>query len=104
MANTFRSTIILVVMFLLVIDLSESFLSGGHGKRGAHQIFKKVSWTVYDHTQPTHDVKTTLYERCYNVKTIKRRPHNVVLTSCADWVGILREMRNEELREENCEK
>ena len=37
-------------------------------------------------TQPAHDVRTTLYGRCYDVKTLKRRPYNVVLTSCAGWV------------------
>ena len=29
------------------------------------------------------DVVTTLYGRCYDVKTLKQRPYNVVLTSCA---------------------
>ena len=29
-------------------------------------------------SQPAHDVNTMLYERCYNVKTLKQRPYNVV--------------------------
>ena len=35
--------------------------------------------------QPAHNVKTTLYGRWNDVKTLKRRPYNVVLTSCAGW-------------------
>ena len=36
--------------------------------------------------QPVHDVRTTLYGRWYDVKTLKRSPYNVVRTSCAVWV------------------
>ena len=33
-----------------------------------------------------HDVRTTLYGRCYDIKTFKRRLYNVVLTSCVGWM------------------
>ena len=33
-----------------------------------------------------HDVETTLYERCNDVKTLKRRRINVVLTLRVGWV------------------
>ena len=33
---------------------------------------------------------TTLYGRCYDVKTLKRRPYNVVLASCAGCVCLYR--------------
>ena len=36
-------------------------------------------------TQLEHDVITTLYGRWYDIKTLKRRPYNVVMTSCVDW-------------------
>jgi len=42
MVKAFRSIMILMAIFLLVIDLSECFFGGGHGKRGVHKIFKKV--------------------------------------------------------------
>ena len=35
-------------------------------------------------TQLAHRL-TTLYGGCYDVKMLKRRPHNVVLMSCAGW-------------------
>ena len=35
--------------------------------------------------QQVHDVKTTLYGRCNDVKTLKRRHNNVVLTPYAGW-------------------
>ena len=39
----------------------------------------------------TMDVRTTLCGRCYDIKTLKQRPYNVVLTSCAGWlVGFFR--------------
>ena len=31
------------------------------------------------------NARTTLYGRCYDVKTLKRRCYNVALTSCAGW-------------------
>ena len=37
-------------------------------------------------TQPAHDVRTTFYRRYNDVKTLKQRRNNVVLTSCAGWV------------------
>ena len=37
------------------------------------------------HTRPAHDVETTLYGRCNDVKRLKRRRNNVVLTSGAGW-------------------
>ena len=36
-------------------------------------------------TQLAHDVRTTLYRRFYDIKTLKRHPNNVVLTSCTGW-------------------
>ena len=39
----------------------------------------KSVWRVYPSCHS--DVRTMLYGRCYNFKTLKRRPHNVVLTS-----------------------
>ena len=36
--------------------------------------------------QPVHDVRTMLYGRCYDVKTFKRRPYNIILTSYVGWV------------------
>ena len=36
-------------------------------------------------TQPTHDVRTTLYGPCCNVLTSYQCPYNVVLMSCAGW-------------------
>ena len=36
-------------------------------------------------TQLAHDVRTTLYGRWNDVKTLKRRRSNVVLTLCASW-------------------
>ena len=33
--------------------------------------------------QPSHDVRTTLHGRRFNVFTSYQRPYNVVLTSCA---------------------
>ena len=38
------------------------------------------------HTQPEQDVRTTLYERCFNVLTSFQRPCDVVLMSCVCWV------------------
>ena len=40
-------------------------------------------------SQPQHDVKATLYGRCYDVKKFKRRRINVALTSCSDWISIV---------------
>ena len=40
-------------------------------------------FVLYIVTQPEHDISTTLYGRCYDIKTRKRRRYNVVLTSCA---------------------
>ena len=40
-------------------------------------------WSVSSLSQPVHDVKTTFYGRCYDVKTLKQWRSNVVLTSCA---------------------
>ena len=37
------------------------------------------------HKLNTHDVRTMLYRRCYDVKTFKRRRINIVLTSCDGW-------------------
>ena len=37
-------------------------------------------------TQPTHDVKTTLYVPHFNALTSYQRPYNVVLTSYPGWV------------------
>ena len=38
--------------------------------------------------QPAHNVWTTLHGRWNDVRTLKRRRNNVVLTSCANWVSI----------------
>ena len=38
--------------------------------------------------QPAHVARTMLYERYYDVKTLKRRPYNVALTSCVGWLAI----------------
>ena len=35
-------------------------------------------------SQPAHNIEATLYGRWNDVKTLKRRRNNVVLTSCAD--------------------
>ena len=32
------------------------------------------------------DVRMTLYGRCYDVKTLKRRRNNVILMLCAGWI------------------
>ena len=42
---------------------------------------------LFFNTQPAHDIRTTLYRRCYDVKALKRRRYNVVLTSCAGWAS-----------------
>ena len=36
-------------------------------------------------SKPVHDVRTTLYGHCYDVKTLKRRRNNIVLTPWACW-------------------
>ena len=36
-------------------------------------------------TQTAHDVETTLYGRCNDIKTLKWRRNNVILTSCVGW-------------------
>ena len=41
-----------------------------------------------DNTQTANDVRTTLYGRCYDVKTRKRLRYDAVLTSCTGWVRI----------------
>jgi len=53
----------------------ERSLSGFH----VSQFFCRINSTG------TFHVKMTLFERCYDVKTVKLRRNNVVLTSCAGW-------------------
>ena len=36
-------------------------------------------------TQPTHDIRTMLYVRCFNVLTSFRRPYDFILTLWASW-------------------
>ena len=55
-----------------------------------HPLHSSVHWKlqykVKHITQPEHDVRTALYGRCYDVKTLKQYLYNVVLTSCTIWV------------------
>ena len=46
--------------------------------------FAKILNVILFPTQPTHDVRTTSYGRWNDVKTLKRRRYNVVLTSVAN--------------------
>ena len=50
-----------------------------------HSLFSlSVEWEQ-SASQPAHDVRTTLYGRWNDVKTLKRRCNDVVLTSCISW-------------------
>ena len=40
---------------------------------------------IITRTMPAHDVRTTLYGRCCDIKTLKRCRYNVVLTLCVGW-------------------
>ena len=45
----------------------------------------ETSFSCAERTQQARDVRTTLHGRCYDVKTLKRRHNNVVLTPYAGW-------------------
>ena len=40
---------------------------------------------IITQSRPAHNVRTTLYRRCYDFKTFKWRRCNIVLTSCTAW-------------------
>ena len=46
-----------------------------------------VPLSIFLHSQPAHDVRTTLYGRRFNVLTSFQNPHDVVLKSCVSWVA-----------------
>ena len=56
-------------------------------------LWKKEDWRwlspyfflSFNFNPHAHDVRTTLYWRCYDIETLKRRSYNVVLTFCTGW-------------------
>ena len=72
----------------MIIDLVErtniAFIRNLHFRKNWWLLKKGINILLFSIlTQQAHDVRTTLHGRCYDVKTLKWRRYNVVLTSCA---------------------
>ena len=68
------------------------YMTSPYGKGVGEQVCLSVCHAVSniskEHAQRAHDVYTTSPQRRCNVMTLHRRCGDVVLTSCACWVGI----------------
>ena len=53
-------------------------------KMNMHAIAGIMKFNYVKKKEESHDVRTTLHGRYYNIRTLQRRPYNVVLTSCTD--------------------
>ena len=67
----------------MVAKLAKLFSFHGTFKSNEIQLVQEITRKLT--SQLRHDVRTTLNGRCYDVKMLKRRPYNVVLTSYVGW-------------------
>ena len=74
----FKNVLICYHVFLAILEDSNLKISAGAS--GPHE--NDLSSSCETET-PSRDVRS-LYGRCYDIKKVKPRPYNVVLTSCTD--------------------